>query len=127
MFTGDSTVVMRKHTRFIKRDIAPLLIECLRSSIQYYERLTEDIGVFKSKPCSQDRGYELIGKAQGHGVLKPQQATIAFREWKDPSHEELSDKNIWGLYNAFTEALKKGSGGRELATYPKAHQFMLAA
>ena len=28
------------------------------------------------------------------------------KEWREPRHEEFQPRNIWSLFNAFTEALK---------------------
>ena len=126
-FSGDATRVIRKHTRYVWRDAVRLIHESIEWSQHYYERINYDFDVMKGQPLSDDDGYDLIGRAMGHDVLKPQQATIALREWKSPSHEEFLDRNTWGLYNAFTESLKRGCGGNRMEKQAKAHQFLMAA
>lgn len=47
-------------------------------------------------------------------------------QWREPWHEEFTPRNVWGLFNALTEALKDGN----LAELPKwteaLHGFRIA-
>jgi hypothetical protein len=36
-------------------------------------------------------------------------------EWREPKHEKFDQRNVWSLFNSFTEALKDGN----LAELPK--------
>jgi len=126
-FSGDATRVIRKHTRYVWRDAVRLIHESIEWSQFYYDQINEDFAIMKGQSMTNDNGYDLIGRALGYEVLKPQQATVAMREWKNPSHEEFLDRNTWCLYNAFTEALKKGCGGNRMEKQAKAHQFLMAA
>jgi hypothetical protein len=36
-------------------------------------------------------------------------------EWREPKHEAFQERNVWSLFNSFTEALKETS----LAEMPK--------
>ena len=126
-FSGDATRVIRKHTRYVWRDAVRLIHESIEWSQYYYDRINIDFDVMKGQPLSTDKGYDLIGRAMGHEVLKPQQATVAMREWQNPSHEEFQDRNAWCLYNAFTESLKRGCGGNRMEKQAKAHQFLMVA
>ncbi|UCC71308.1 MAG: hypothetical protein JSV86_13050, partial [Gemmatimonadota bacterium] len=74
-----------------------------REAVQFADEIAEI-------PCHDVRGAEIIGWAQYLGVLRPQQATVAFREWKRPSHEEFGPRNLLSLYNGLTEAVKRGPG-----------------
>jgi len=50
---------------------------------------------------------------------------VAFADWRTPRHEEFSDRNVWGLYNAVTEGLKKGAPGRTIERHGAAHDFFV--
>jgi len=126
-FSGDATRVIRKHTRYVWRDAVELIHESIEWSQHYYDRINYDFDIMKGQPMSTDKGYDLIGRAMGHEVLKPQQATVAMREWDNPTHEEFQDRNAWSLYNAFTESLKRGCGGNRMEKQAKAHQFLMVA
>jgi len=40
---------------------------------------------------------------------------VVLKEWRESRHEQFQERNIWSLFNAFTEALKDG----DLAYLPK--------
>jgi hypothetical protein len=69
------------------------------------------------------RGYEVVGRALGTGVLTATQAMVAIREWEEPSHDEFQDRNLYSLYNAFTEAGKRGRVGKFIDRYSGIHDF----
>ena len=31
------------------------------------------------------------------------------KEWREPKHEAFETRNVWSLFNSFTEALKEGN------------------
>jgi len=37
------------------------------------------------------------------------------KEWREPRHDAFEQRNVWSLFNAFTEAMKEG----DLAYLPK--------
>jgi hypothetical protein len=74
-------------------------------------------------PCNVRRGYALLGVALGEGVLTPTQASVAYQDWREPRHEEFSDRNLWSLYNCATEGLKKGQPGRLMDRHAKNHDY----
>lgn len=66
-----------------------------------------------------------IGAPQGEGLLTPNQASVAFGDWTEPRHEAFAERNMWGLYNAITEGLKKGAPARTIERHANAHSFMV--
>lgn len=126
-FRGDAFSVIRKNTVNVLEDFKGLVEASVKASLIHYADISRDIAQFKSIPCDLPRGYELLGRAYGDGLLTTTQATIAFDDWRKPRHAEFSDRNIWGLYNATTEALKKGGTGDVIARHTEMHAFMKAA
>lgn len=122
-FSGDAMVVLRKHTLNVWKDISINVDKALRGSEHHYTEMNRQLNAMKHIPLSLDAGYELIGRAQGWEILKPQQATIAIKDWRTPRHENFSEKNVYSLYNCFTEALKKGPAGDTMDRHAKAHDF----
>jgi hypothetical protein len=125
-FRGDAFMVVRKNTVNVWVDFQRLLVHQVKASLIHYEHMQEDIKVFKAAPCDLPRGYELLGRAYGEGLLTTTQATVAFEDWRTPRHVEFADRNLWGLYNATTEALKKGSGD-VISRHTEIHEFILKA
>jgi hypothetical protein len=39
-------------------------------------------------------------------LIEPRQFMKVSREWRKPQHEEFEPRNMWSLYNAFTEVYK---------------------
>ena len=122
-FSGSATVVLRKHTLHVWRDIRIAVDNSLRDSVMHYEEMNRQLQTMKDIPLGLDAGYDLIGRALGYDVLKPQQATIALKDWMTPRHEDFSERNLYSMYNCFTEALKKGAAGDSLSRHTKAHEF----
>lgn len=122
-FSGDSSVIIRKHTLNVWSDIRVQVDRALQSSGHHYELMGRDLDNMKDVPVDLDAGFEFIGRALGHDVLMPQQATIALRDWRTPRHEEFSERNLYSLYNCFTEGLKKGPAGGRLDRQATAHDW----
>lgn len=122
-FDGNSLKVMRKNTRFVYEDFCRLLDEVLLASMENFERINSEFDVLRDIGCDTDAGYQFLGRALGHEVLTPTQANVAFREWRDPSHDDFKPRTAWSLYNAVTEGLKKGAPGHVIDRHIGAHEF----
>lgn len=126
-FRGDAFMVVRKNTVHVLADFKQMLVRQVEASLTHYRNVEADILSMKAKPCDVSRGFELLGRAYGEGLLTTTQATVAFNDWREPRHAEFSDRNMWGLYNATTEALKKGAVGDAITRHTSMHEFVLKA
>jgi hypothetical protein len=124
-FSGDSFEVIRKNTRFVWQDFKSMVMTHLAGALESHKRLQRDFDKMKITCCSLDEGYALLGVAQGHDLLRPHQASVAFNEWTKPSHEEFADRNVWSLYNGVTESLKRGSPATALPRHANMHRFLM--
>ena len=122
-FDGDSLRVLRKHTSHVWRDLTLYIDQALRDSVSYAQRMAVEAELWQGVELSTDEGFQLLGMALGHNVLKPQQASIAIGDWRTPRHEEFAPRNAWSLYNCVTEGLKKGTAGSRLDTHTVAHDW----
>jgi hypothetical protein len=48
----------------------------------------------------------LIFRAWEKGIVSHRQMPTVVKEWREPSHDDFGERNVWSLFNAFTEALK---------------------
>jgi hypothetical protein len=123
MFSGDAFKVVRKNTLNVWPDFKRLIIEQVDAALPNYEIMRDQTDRMKATPCHKQRGDSILGVAIGQGVMTPNQASVAFRDWDTHQHEEFAERNVWSLYNAVTEGLKKGSPGGTLERHAKAHDF----
>jgi hypothetical protein len=112
----------RKHTKNV-RDMRFRIEDAVQASTGEYDKIVAGWERMKTIPCSTDESFSAVGRAQGRGVLLPNQAAIAFKEIKKPSHVEFAEQNVYSLYNHFTEAAKKGSPALAQTRYPKISEF----
>jgi len=122
-FSSSGINVFRKHTKNVYRDMRFQIEDAVQASTGEYEKIVAGWERMKTIPCSTDESFSSIGLAQGRGVLLPNQAAIAFKEVKKPSHIEFAEQNVYSLYNHFTEAAKKGSPALAQTRYPKISEF----
>ena len=124
--SGNALKLVRKNTTNVWNDFRVLAQTHVQNSLGYYADVKKDNDRMKALPCAERRGYAMLGIAQGEGILTPTQATVAFEDWKTPRHEEFAERNLWGLYNAVTEGLKKGAPAKRIDRQTKAHDFFQA-
>lgn len=122
-FSGSAFKVVRKNTVNVWADFRAMLGAQIAGALGHYEAVQADNDTMRAIPCSERRGYAMLGVALGEGVLTATQASVAFGDWREARHEEFSDRNLWGLYNAVTEGLKKGAPATRLDRQAKAHDF----
>tara|TARA_R100000808_G_C2141273_1_gene149057 strand:- start:977 stop:1825 length:849 start_codon:yes stop_codon:yes gene_type:complete len=122
-FSGDDLTFMRKHTLNAEGDVKSKIGAVLQRSEVVYQRIGRECEAMKGIGVDLNRGYELIGIAGGHGVITSHQQNIVYRDWRTPRHEDFAERNLWSLYNCFTEGLKKGPAGGIMDRHAEAHQF----
>ena len=123
MFSSDFVNVMRKHTKNVWGDLDRLLRDSVESAERKFWSLEGCIKALEATPVNVDEGFEHLGRAIGHEVIQPQQLSLAVNEWRQGYWS--GHRNAWGLYNAFTEGLKRGAAGTLLGAHTKVHDFML--
>ena len=125
-FSGSSMVVMRKHTRNVWNDLVGHVESALFDCDAHYREMNSAIRRMTEVEITHDRGYAILGQAQGHKVLLPRQAKVAYKDWDKPRHSDFAKKNLWSLYNCFTEGLKSGPTGTVMNRHIKTHDFFLS-
>lgn len=121
--SGSAVTLSRKHTTNAWKDIRSMVFTAMIDSQDHYDKMRLDLNRMKEVGVSEDRGFEIIGRALGHRVLTSNQAGVAMKEWVKPSHEEFEERNLFSLYNAFTEAGKHGRAQLFMDRYTGFHDF----
>jgi hypothetical protein len=60
-------------------------------------------------------GDETLSRAITRSVDVNRLIPAVLHEWREPRHREFQERDVWSLFNSFTEALKDGN----LAELPK--------
>jgi hypothetical protein len=103
-FGGESTI-KRKHTSGI--EIEELIPQAFDNLEHQFIRLERDVDGLKIQSISVTSAKLLTVKAAERGVINSSDIIPVLNEFRDPRHEEFSDRNRWSLYNSFTEIAKK--------------------
>lgn len=98
---------VRKHTVNLKRDLDDKLDAVISNLEQNFQRLENDINVFKEVELPEQKAQELFGKILMHHpeVASINQVTKAIQNFKEPLHD-FGNQTYWGFYNAFNEGFK---------------------
>jgi len=123
-FSASGFKVVRKNTTNVWPDFRALVSAQIRDGLGHYRALEADFASMKEIPCTLERGYAFLGVMQGRDLLTPHQATVAFSDWREPRHAEFGERNVWGLYNALTEGLKKGPAARTIERHASVHEYL---
>ena len=120
---GDAMHVQRKHTRNVMRDVRDLCDNAIKGGVVAARTLADTWKDMRLIPCDIDRGYEIMGRALGHDVVKPQQVTLAMDAWNENLHG--FGRNLFGVYQAFTEGCKRGVPSQIIDRLTDVNAFML--
>ena len=111
MAFGGTTVIKRRHTSGI--DLAELIdraVASLEDDFLTTETVCEDLKDVYLK--DDDEARSSIVRAAELGVINSCDILPAYREFKNPSHEEFQEPTRWSLMNALTETIEKYSPQR---------------
>ncbi len=104
-FSGEVKLA-RKHTRFISRDLPGLVQNAIGQLTERWHHQDERLAAYKIAEIDDRAAHDLVIRACDVEVCSNRQIPTVLEEWRSPRHEEFRDRNIWSLFNAFTEALK---------------------
>lgn len=103
--TGD-IAIMKKHTKNVWATLEDLAISTVYKSQKNFQQLVCDADRMKGFPLTNEGAFGLMGVMFGKEIISPRQISVALSDWNRPYHEEFKPRNLWSLYNCFTEALK---------------------
>jgi hypothetical protein len=105
----------RKHTRFILRDLPQLVERSIGQLMSKWHDQDKRIAAYKETDITDIDAHDLIIRSTDVGVCSNRLIPAVLHEWRDPRHDTFEGRNVWSLFNAFTESLKDGN----LAELPK--------
>ena len=117
---------LRKHTLNVWNDLDTLVTRCVEGGQANFDKAMYHAQQLNRIELDERRMAELTGYARFQGVLMPQQESIVLEEIRNPSHEEHAVQSAWGLYNAFTQGMKRGPAGESMTRHRKTQEFFEA-
>lgn len=119
---GDSFKVQRKHTKNVWTDLQSLCDEAVQGANRANIDMVEMWRRMRMVPVEKDRGFEIMGRALGYDVVKPQQVTLAMDAWGEDLHG--FGRSLFGVYQAFTEGCKRGAANTMIDRLTCVNEFM---
>jgi hypothetical protein len=105
----------RKHTRFIVRDLPQLVSRSIGLLLAKWHDQDKRIAAYKEAEITDIEAHDLVIRATDIGVCSNRLIPPVLHEWREPRYDAFEGRNVWSLFNAFTESLKEGN----LAELPK--------
>ena len=104
-FSGEVKLA-RKHTRFICRDLPRLVQSAVGRLMDRWFHQDTRFASYKLAGLDDRIAHDLVIRACDVGVVPNRGIPDVLQEWRHPRHDEFELRNVWSLFNAFTEALK---------------------
>ncbi len=99
----------RKHTRFINRDLPQLTERAIGLLLSKWHDQDKRIEAYKQSAIDDASAHDLVIRACDVGVCSNRLIPSVLHEWREPRHDTFESRNVWSLFNSFTEALKGGN------------------
>jgi hypothetical protein len=96
----------RKHTRFIVRDLPQITERAIGQLMAKWHDQDKRIAAYKQLEITDTAAHDLVIRATDVGVCSNRLIPSVLHEWREPRHEVFQSRNVWSLFNAFTESLK---------------------
>jgi hypothetical protein len=98
--------ITRKHTKFIQRDLVPLVQTSIGRLMTTWRQQDERLERYKQHGLTDEQVHDLVIRSVDVGILPNRKVPDLLKEWREPHYEEFSGRNAWSLFNAYTEVLK---------------------
>jgi hypothetical protein len=105
----------RKHTRFINRDLPQLVERSIGLLMGKWHHQDRRIDAYKQHEVTDEAAHDLVIRSVDVGVCANSYIPGVLSQWREPQHSAFEPRNVWSLFNAFTETLKQAN----LAELPK--------
>ena len=104
-FSGEVKLA-RKHTAYITRDLPRIVQSAIGQLMERWHHQDTRLATYKLSDVGDSTAHDLIIRATDVGVCRNKLIPRVLQEWREPRHDAFQPRNVWSLFNAFTEALK---------------------
>jgi hypothetical protein len=105
-FSGEITLA-RKHTRHILRDLPRLCADAFGKIAAMREHQDALFASYESCPLTDAQAHDVVIRSVDAKVIANANIPDVLDHWRSPRHMEFMDRNVWSLFNAYTEVAKR--------------------
>ena len=99
--------IARRHTKFILRDLPMLLAGAFGKLTSAWGNHAKRVEAYQSCTINDKDAHDTIVKAYRCGAVSKTALADVVAQWHEPEHAVWgSERNLWGLHNAFTNVLR---------------------
>ena len=106
-FAGE-IVLARKHTTHIRRDLPQVTARAVSRLSSFAGQTEKRAERYQEREMGNAEAHDLIVRALDAGAITTLMVPKVLEQWRAPNYPEFKDRNLWSLYNGFTETLKGG-------------------
>jgi hypothetical protein len=106
---SDEVKFARKHTRFINRDLPQLVERAVGRLMEKWHDQDQRIAAYRESEIDDRVAHDLIIRATDVRVCSNRLIPAVLTEWRKPQYPQFESRNVWSLFNSFTESLKEGN------------------
>ena len=117
------TVIKRKHTANLKRDLPGIIGEIIEPLADQRERQQRTFDRYRHAMLTDLMADHAVLNMYRTGVINVQRIPDVLKEWDEPTFEEFNERNAWRLFNAATYALT-GRVVENANITPRLHQVI---
>jgi len=117
------TVIKRKHTANLKRDLPGIIGEIIEPLADQRERQHRTFERYRHTDLTPEGADHAILEMYRKGIIGVQRIPDVLKEWEEPTHEEWGGWTAWRMFNAATFALT-GRVMENANITPRLHQVI---
>jgi len=99
------TVIKRKHTANLKRDIPGVIGELIEPLALQREAQARTFDRYKGTELTDEQADHAILGMYREGIINVTRIAEVVKEWDTPTFDDFSERNAWRLFNAATFCL----------------------
>ena len=104
-FSGEIRIA-RKHTVHVSRDLPHLIEKAIGQLGDLRHTQERRFSTYKQHKMTDHQAHDLVIQSLDARVIPVTKIPDVLNEWRKPRHAEFGERNVWRLFNAFTETLK---------------------
>jgi hypothetical protein len=108
-FSGEIKVG-RKHTKHQVDDLPILMDKMVGYLGAAWDNQAERVSCYKERPLSKPEVHDIVCNAMKAGALPTSKIATVLDEYENPTHDDFGPRNLWSLFNAYTEIGKAWNG-----------------
>jgi uncharacterized protein DUF932 len=96
----------RRHTSRILEALPILTAEAVSKLQHGWTKQDARINGYKDQQLTDEQVHDIVIRSLDTKAITTAQLPRILHEWRNPRHDEFKIRNIWSLFNSFTEVMK---------------------